>query len=122
MSIGSYYSDPRVSFEKMPVEYLLNPLKKMQLTAVGVANKIGSANLKDTAKIIEGVQTWWGITLTKADVADILSWSYMLVVTVNGSAFRLPVWKNEMTYAKGESTVKKLLCGVVVYAPKTNRV
>jgi alkaline phosphatase len=77
MSIGSYASDTRVSFEKMPVEYFLNPLKKMQLTSAGVASKIGSANLTDTAKIIAAVQTWWGITLTNADVRDILTWPNM---------------------------------------------
>jgi alkaline phosphatase len=75
MSIGSYASDTRVSFEKMPVEYFLDPLKKMRLTSAGVANKIGSANLKDTAKIKAGVLEWWGIDLTNADVGDILSWS-----------------------------------------------
>jgi hypothetical protein len=46
----------------------------------------------------------------------------VLVVKVNGMDFRLPIWKNELFYAKDGSTVKKLLSGVVVNAPKTNRV
>lgn len=42
MSIGSAYSDSRVYYDTMSVEYLLNPLKAMRLTATGVANKIGN--------------------------------------------------------------------------------
>ncbi len=210
MSIGSYYSDKRVSYDKMPVEYLLNPLKAMKLTSVGVKNKI--ADTTSAILIKDAVQTWWNIALTDNDITEIFAWPYsklfsyklaavvsknytgigwtthghdgsdvpiwtynydivgnienteiaerifdmlhvdaqrlnedlfidvngvfsgawsldltdsknqVLIVTANGENFRLPVWKNELFYSKDGSTIKKLLSGIVVYAPKTNRV
>jgi alkaline phosphatase len=210
MTIGSYYSDLRVAYDKMPVEYLLNPLKGMLLTSVGVANKI--ANQKDPDQIKSAVQAWWNIALADSDVTQILAWPYsrtfsyklaavvsknytgigwtthghdggdvpiwtyncdiggnieniqiaekifdmldidskalnenlfinvndvfpgawtldmtdarnpVLVITINNIFFRLPTSKDELYYSKDQSTIKKYLGSLVVYAPKTNRV
>lgn len=72
MSIGHYYSDRRTAYDRTPVEALVTPLKGMKISSVGVANKIYNKN--DRAEIISAVQTWWGMTLTDADVTEILSW------------------------------------------------
>jgi alkaline phosphatase len=72
MTIGSYSSDRRVAYDKMPVEYLLNPLKGMKLSSVGVANKI--IDKTDPAQIKNAVQLWWNIQLADSDVAQILTW------------------------------------------------
>jgi alkaline phosphatase len=74
MTLGSYFSDRRVSYDRMPVEHLVDPLKGMKLSSIGVAGKIYNKN--DPAEIISAVQTWWGITLADADVNEILSWPH----------------------------------------------
>ncbi len=77
MSIGSYYSDKQVSYDKMPVEFLLNPLKAMKLTSVGVKNKITDTTSAQLIK--DAVQTWWNISLTDNDVSEIFAWPHSKV-------------------------------------------
>ncbi len=74
MTIGSYYSDIRKAYDKLPVENVINPLKAMKLTAVGVTNKI--ADKTDPVQIKSAVQAWWNIALADSDVTQILAWPY----------------------------------------------
>ena len=74
MTIGSYYSDSRVAYDKLPVENLINPLKAMKLTAVGVTNKI--VDKTDPVQIKSAVQAWWNIALADSEVTQILNWPY----------------------------------------------
>jgi alkaline phosphatase len=74
MTIGSYYSDTRVAYDHMPLEYLLNPLKGMLLTSIGVAKKIADTTNGDQIK--SAVKTWWNIALADSDVSQIFSWPY----------------------------------------------
>lgn len=74
MTIGSYYSDKRIVYDRMQPEALVNPLKGMKLSSQGVAAKI--ANKSDPAQIKAAVQTWWGISLSDADVNEILAWPH----------------------------------------------
>lgn len=48
----------------------------------------------------------------------------VLVITLDSGNFRLPIGKDELHYTRplDGSSIKKLLSGLVVYAPKTNRV
>jgi alkaline phosphatase len=57
------------SYTGIKMDDLLGPLTGMQLTSGGVEVKLGGDYSE--ANIISTVQTWWGITLTSADVAEI---------------------------------------------------
>ncbi|MBN1980463.1 MAG: alkaline phosphatase [Chitinivibrionales bacterium] len=74
MTLGSYYSDKKVSYDRMPPELLVKPLKGMLLSSVGVAAKI--ADKKDPAQISEAVQKWWNIALNESDINEILTWPH----------------------------------------------
>ena len=74
MTLGSYYSDKKVKYDRMPPEFLVDPLKGMHLSSVGVAAKI--ADKTDPAQIKAAVQTWWNISLTDDDVTEILTWPH----------------------------------------------
>lgn len=74
MTLGSYDSDKRVAYDRMPPEMLVNPLKGMRITSQGVAAKI--ADKTSPEQIRAAVQTWWNITLTDADITEILAWPH----------------------------------------------
>ncbi|MBD3314830.1 MAG: alkaline phosphatase [Chitinivibrionales bacterium] len=57
------------SYTGIKVDDLLGPLAGMKLTSGGVEKKLGGDYSE--ANIISTVQTWWGITLTSPDVAEI---------------------------------------------------
>ena len=71
MKIGHYGSDARTPYTATTIEMLVDPLKGMTMTSVGVAKMIAGdlspANIKDK------LQSHWGITATDEDVAEILA-------------------------------------------------
>lgn len=68
MTIGSYYDS---EYDDTSVEDVVNPLEGMNITAAGVANKIGEDLSSDNIK--SQLKTWWGIDATDEDVDEILS-------------------------------------------------
>lgn len=59
------------SYVSMKVEELVDPLKKMKITASGLARKIGTSPTAD--KIKTEASQWWGVTLSDDDAAAILA-------------------------------------------------
>ena len=74
MTIGSYYSDSKIPYDSLSPEALVDPLRGMLLTSVGVSKKI--ADTTDPDQIRAAVQTWWNISLTDDDVDEILNWPH----------------------------------------------
>lgn len=68
-SLGNYRTDS--SYVNVKLEDLVDPLKKMKITAGAVAGKIGSSPTAD--KVKAAVAEWWGITLSDDDTAAILA-------------------------------------------------
>lgn len=68
MSIGSYYDS---EYADTSIEDVVDPLEGMNITAAGVANKIGEDLSSDNIKA--QLKTWWGIDASDEDVAEILA-------------------------------------------------
>jgi alkaline phosphatase len=67
MTIGSYYDS---EYDDASIEDVVNPLEGMNITAAGVAKKIGEDLSYDNIK--SQLKTWWGIDATDDDVTEIL--------------------------------------------------
>nr|WP_269852037.1 alkaline phosphatase [Methanosarcina horonobensis] len=67
MTIGSYYDS---EYDDTSIEDVVTPLEGMNITAAGVAKKIGEDLSYDNIK--SQLKTWWGIDATDDDVTEIL--------------------------------------------------
>ncbi|AKB38639.1 Alkaline phosphatase [Methanosarcina siciliae C2J] len=68
MTIGSSYDS---EYDDTSVEDVVNPLEGMNITAAGVAKKIGDNITSDNIK--SQLKTWWGIDATDEDADEILA-------------------------------------------------
>jgi alkaline phosphatase len=69
MTIGNYATSK--SYSQMSVESLLDPVKKMKLSAAGMWKKLG--NEKTPAMVRRVVKQFWGVEITEEDAQRVLT-------------------------------------------------
>jgi alkaline phosphatase len=70
MTIGNTLTDK--SYNRITVEQVVEPFKKMQLTAAGIVRKLGDD--KSAASVKQAIATFWGIQITDEESIEIANW------------------------------------------------